>query len=1323
MPSAPAVPMTARPRNALAIRLMRLGATLLILLVALACTLLLVVRFLVFPRIENWHDDIAGRLSSQLGQQVEIDRLAAGWDGWNPKLVVSGLRVRDRAVADAPPLLELPQVEFVVSWTSLVFADLVLRELVIDRPRLAIRRDGEGHLSVAGIEVGEARTGGDGRVAAWLLRQHSIVIRNALITWDDQKRNAPQLVLDRVQFRLEQELGVHRFGLTGVPPADLASPLDLRGEWSGAMGSNWRQAKGRLYVRFDYVDVVPLREWLPLPAQLESGKGALRFWFDFGNGVAQDAVADVELADVRVRLKVQLPPIEMRHLAGHLEWKEEGPKRTLTARGLEFSARDGTALAPTDGAISVEQDAEARITGGQVRLAALDLVPLAALAAHLPLPESWRDNIGQLAPRGTIRNVRYEWQGPSERPAHWLASGAFNELAVSALGPFPGVSAVTGTFETTESKGTIKLSERPATIALPRVFEEALGFGRLRATTHWERRPEGIVVRIEEFAFANAHAAGSLSGRWQAADGGPGTVDLSGTVSRVDLAHVWRYTPVARAVLRDWMQRAFVKGTASEGKFMLTGALGQSPFQPGTAARLVVAAKIQGGSLDYARNWPGATDIDGELRIDGRRLTFAATRGQVFGVKIDRALMEIPELRAPGGSVLRLDLDATGPTTEFLEFIARSPVTNYIGGANAGVQATGDGALALKLELGLARQKPPEVAGEYTFLNNQLRTPTLPLLSEVNGKIAFTEKGVQAQDVAAQLLGGAAKFSIAKADERTRISGSGTVNLGLLRTQMPFPMSERLSGTSDWQFAATLLPKFVAWQLDSSLKGATIDLPAPIGKLEGDATPLRIERRMRGTQTDRDTVTVDIRNTARLIVQRRLAGSEAKLERALFLVGKATERPGDADRSGIWVRADVASLNVDEWLGVVARERARGTASPAPPSAAASTSPTSASASAPALEGFELDAARLDAAGRRFRDARITARYTADEWRMVLNSGEIAGTAVWRGATATVPNGRLVARLSRFTVPSAKDLVKPAGTGKEAAPARDATASNWPELDIVSEALLSNDRDLGRLEVLAKPAGPDWRIDKLAISNDAGSVVVNGLWRPSATAEQTKLDVMLDAKDAGQLLTRFGYAGAVVGAPTKIEGQLAWNGPPSSIDFPTLGGNFRIVSGAGHFTKVDPGIGKLIGVLSLQALPRRLTLDFTDVFSEGFAFDEITGGVRIQTGIMRSDDLKITGPAARVDISGETDLGNETQKLTVKVVPGFSAGTAALLLAANPLVAAAVGAGMLLAQSMGANPLDHAFSYEYSITGGWTNPVVTRVQAAPITLPGDGTGR
>jgi uncharacterized protein YhdP len=359
--------------------------------------------------------------------------------------------------------------------------------------------------------------------------------------------------------------------------------------------------------------------------------------------------------------------------------------------------------------------------------------------------------------------------------------------------------------------------------------------------------------------------------------------------------------------------------------------------------------------------------------------------------------------------------------------------------------------------------------------------------------------------------------------------------------------------------------------------------------------------------------------------------------------------------------------------------------------------------------------------GRRFRDLTVGARRDGDHWNISLKGRDIEGSAAWYLAAPQAPNGRAVLRLARVALP--REAGASRGEAERPAPAAAAKARNrWPEVDAEAERFVSRGHELGKLKVRAKPQGDDWLIDALELANDGGTITAHGAWHAGNDGERTSLDATFDVKDAGVFLARFGYPDEIRGAPTKGTGHFTWPGAPSDFDYDALDGKLSIATGAGQFLKIQPGIGRLLGVLSLQALPRRITLDFHDVFSEGFAFDEAKGDVSIVGGVMRTDGFAINGTAARITIKGEADLARETQALDVHVQPslatGVSAGAAALLVAANPMIAAVVGAGTLLAQKVLKDPIEQMFSYEYRVTGQWSDPVVARVGREPTLVPG-----
>jgi uncharacterized protein YhdP len=293
-----------------------------------------------------------------------------------------------------------------------------------------------------------------------------------------------------------------------------------------------------------------------------------------------------------------------------------------------------------------------------------------------------------------------------------------------------------------------------------------------------------------------------------------------------------------------------------------------------------------------------------------------------------------------------------------------------------------------------------------------------------------------------------------------------------------------------------------------------------------------------------------------------------------------------------------------------------------------------------------------------------------------------------------------------------------------------------PALDIVVDEFELRGKKLGRLEIDAVNRGAravareggvrEWRLNKLNLSMPEAVFSATGNWvalnaqapqaaakpglRPAAQRRRTAMKFRLDIADSGLLLARLGMKDVVRRGKGRMEGQVAWLGSPFSLNYPSLDGSFYVNVEGGQFLKADPGLAKLLGVLSLQSLPRRLALDFRDVFSEGFGFDFLRGDVTIENGIAATNNLQMKGVNAAVLMEGRADIARETQDLKVVVVPEINAGTASLVATViNP----AIGLGSFLAQMFLRKPLMRAATQEFHIDGTWADPRVTRIGRKP----------
>jgi uncharacterized protein YhdP len=335
---------------------------------------------------------------------------------------------------------------------------------------------------------------------------------------------------------------------------------------------------------------------------------------------------------------------------------------------------------------------------------------------------------------------------------------------------------------------------------------------------------------------------------------------------------------------------------------------------------------------------------------------------------------------------------------------------------------------------------------------------------------------------------------------------------------------------------------------------------------------------------------------------------------------------------------------------------------------------------------------------RDFTQVAVNMQKSGAAWAGKLQGPMVDGDVSWDPSG----KGRVSARFTRLAFSE---------QAKDAEPTHPSESeSDLPALDVIAERFEFRGRWLGKLEIKASPVGEEWRIEKLDIANSNSHFASSGGWRRTGAGSITTLAVKLDGQDLNALLGQFGFVDYIKGGSGSLNGTLVWPGFPYEFALNRFSGTFRVEARRGQFAKIQPGAGKLLGLISLQSLPRRATLDFRDVFSEGFAFERITGDVKVARGLLITENFEIGGPAAFVTLAGEVSLPQETQTLTMRVVPEVSESIA---IAATLIGTPVLGLSTLVVSKLLNNPFGKVVAYEYLVTGSWDNPSVTRVGSPP----------
>ncbi len=227
---------------------------------------------------------------------------------------------------------------------------------------------------------------------------------------------------------------------------------------------------------------------------------------------------------------------------------------------------------------------------------------------------------------------------------------------------------------------------------------------------------------------------------------------------------------------------------------------------------------------------------------------------------------------------------------------------------------------------------------------------------------------------------------------------------------------------------------------------------------------------------------------------------------------------------------------------------------------------------------------------------------------------------------------------------------------------------------------------------------------------------VTGDWVGRGSASRTSMSTAIDSQDLGALLDQLGFKDHLKGGKGKVQFDANWPGGPSAFALAAIRGRLRVDARDGQLLELEPGAGRVLGLLSIAQLPRRVLLDFRDFFSKGFAFNRIGGGVQVANGQARTDDMVIEGPAAEIRIRGSTNLAAQQFNQTIEVLPrSGNLLTVVGAVAGGPL-GAAVGAA---ANAVLRKPLGELGAKTYRVTGPWKDPEVeliretSRAQVAP----------
>ncbi|MBA4255466.1 MAG: TIGR02099 family protein [Polaromonas sp.] len=1327
-----------------------------------------VIHGIIVPRIGNWRVELETLATRAVGIPVRIGSIQAHTHGLVPSFELTQVRLLDAQGRDA---LVLGRVLTAVSVPSLW--RLGFEQIHIDQPELDVRRRTDGRLEVAGLDLfsGATTQAEPNQALDWLFSQTELVIRRGQLHWTDDLRQQARVTLNDVDVVVRNPGRQHLMRLDATPVGGLAERFSLRAEMRSPFLSlhpgRWTDWQGTAYAELPGVNLArvasPARLAELMGLTVGSGLGALRLWVDIRNGQLDGATTDLALTQVHAQFAQAPQPLTLNVLDGRVGLQRKGLGWEVSTGPLTLETRSGQRW--PQGKLRLlyhPQDGQAE-RPGELDADHISLAALYELGSGLPLPSGLQHTLSEWQPSGSVPSLKLSWVGNEAGWSRFQAKGKVENLTLAAGTPpphptgllgehphpvpaRPGVSGATVDFDMTQQGGKAQVSLTQGHLGFPGVFEEpTIPMDKLSAELRWQQDGEALQAQFHNVRFANADLQGQASGSWHTSDPAtssgksrfPGVLQLNGQLTRGKGERVHRYLPLVIAhPARAYVKESILSGHTKDVRFHVAGDLWDMPFKDNHRGEFRIAAKVS--QVDYAfvppslmtpdrPKWPVLKQAEGELVFEGASMALSVTKAGVAdaaGLKVTRAKARIADMSSH--AVVEVDASLEGPLTDALGVVSRSPLADMTGGALRWAKGSGSANVQFGLTVPLAQVDKTTVKGQVVLTGNDIQiTPDTPLLGRARGRIDFSDQGFQVTQASARLLGGELQFSggmRAKDGSGMQFRGQGIATADGLRQAsylgVAAAMASQASGSASYAAQLNVVGGVPELAIQSNLQGLGLDLPAPLNKPADAAWPLRYSNQLRptpvGPSTDVTSFTLSSPQSPLLSITLHHEQGNQPLRRGLVQVGTAAALTPALPAKGLAVHVAWPSLNADAWQNTLTRMAAE----PMPAQHPGTT--TDLGELVPLPDRVVLETPSLMAMGKHLHDVNLDANRHGDRWVGRVQAQELAGQLSYQPAT-TRQSAHVVARLDRLTLNASHEPPPVASP-----PVADVQPQALPSLDVQVKALELDHVALGQLDLQATNRqtdnGPrEWRLTQLSLRVPEAQLSATGNWAAVGAqsgrtpgARRTALQFKLEVEDAGALLTRFGMPGVFRGGKGLLDGTLGWLGAPHDLHTPSLSGQVKLDLAAGQFLKADPGLAKLLGVLSLQSLPRRLALDFRDVFTQGFAFDFVRGDARIDQGVMFTNNLQMKGPNAAVLMEGQADIQHETQDIRALVVPEINAGTASLIATViNP----AVGLGTFLAQAVLRQPIIQASTQTFRIHGTWADPLVEKIPAQSTSAP------
>ena len=1250
---------------------------------------------LLLPLAPDYQDDIRRFASEATGFDVQFGQITATWPLLGPEIRFTDVRIA--TLKDQLPVIDAGALSVGVN----------LWQLVAER-RL---RPGRISVSDASVRVEHLAAG------TWLI--NAVPLEDLLRRPDNQPlprldlqlENIELVVVDaarlepRVDLRIEQlnlDLGPDVIGVeaelhgedgfgtgievTGSLPAALIQRVVPAGASSGPDVAESLAWDGR--VTGNELDVARLLRILANePVPLISGHGKVDLRAAFAGLQPQQVSVDLALGPT-VWEGVPIADNNYRRLELQAGWRAfaGGWEATLG----RFAVERGNKASPVStGSIRYRRRAagpgEVTAAADNVRLQ--DFWPILWSVGSTGLR---RDLLPERV-EGTVRDFKLSVSLPVDKPLAYVAEAGFKGLGITMPEQGWSVRGVTGSLRGDQDGGRITLDSAGGLVRLPKLFRTDIRTSQATGELGWTYSERGIEVIADDLRIATGDATSRSRVHLLFPREGSVFVDVAAQFTASSAPAAVNYLPLQKFKpgVVNWLDQAIVAGSIPQAELLWQGQLRGFPYESGDG-RFRVEVGLSDAVINYSPDWPRLQDASGTVIFDRVSMSSVQNKGSVGGVPFEDIEIRIANMVRDA----ELDVAATDNVQfgQILNFLRQSPVAAILGPALEPVTGSGNVSASINLRVPIGSPRDYRLSGSFGLDRATLGLKNVEFgLTELQGAVRLDSNRLVTDELAARFLDEPVSIQLraARVDEPelTQVAEiQGATPVAKLAAAFSLPYGERLEGNPAWN-ATVQIPERKAGrpviiQVTSDLKGLASNLAVPLSKAAGEREALELEVRLPERGLLQLDGKIDRGISWALQFVRGNSGAGWRLDRGAMRSGPP--RASLPSEPGLEIGGTFETLRFEDWFP------GRGSAA-------------SESAGGELIRQIDVEAAAFAIFGRVFRDTRIEGARAAGEWRVAVRGPMAAGSIVVPvGAAADVP---IVLDMERLWL-----IESDAAAGGSSSDPR-----NLPAIRASVGDFALNEMRLGRLTADIVQRGDGVVVEPLELTSPSFAITGNVTWvveDGDVGRQRSEARMQLRSTNLAATLRALGYKTIAEGEKAAVTVDLFWPGGPSDDFLNNAGGRVVLDLDKGRFLAVDPGGGRIVGLLSIAMLPRRLGLDFSDVVDKGLAFDRVKGEFRLDAGNAFTCNFGLEGPVADIGMVGRVAFRDRSYDQVAVVRPHVSDMLAVGGFVGGPVL----GGTVLLISQLFRKPLSSLGETYYRVSGGWDQPVIDKVQKSDVDV-------